>query len=228
MLKIDLNLVKEYKGVSFSERQLDLINESAKWLSAVVNHPDFDDQVKTFKYRTRRGRVKKGGFRKSNGLTNAGVLAKFKSGDDDFANQLANDSNVAGDRDIDIWLHPYNSGETGYVSKVGFTNKSTYATWINVLKLDAWLDDPRLKRVDQIALVIKNMVHEYCHNLGFQHRGNKVSHFNNGTVPYALGIIAEKVLKELMKEEAEIDVNKIAEVELAFPCENPAGDSLLK
>ncbi|MFY0592039.1 hypothetical protein [Roseivirga sp.] len=178
MLKVDLKIIESDEGVSFDETHIKLLKESASLLEKIINYSDlFEAKVKGTNLR----RPKR--FRKSNGLSRSEVYNVFMSGNDRFTEESSTDSNVHGDMDIDIWIHPYRTKP----GVVGYTTPSTHATWINLNKLDEWINNYGNKENLLRAQVAGNLAHEYCHNLGFKHGRGGSTRANKKTVPYYIG-----------------------------------------
>ncbi|OEK04680.1 hypothetical protein [Roseivirga misakiensis] len=178
MLKVDLKIVESDDGVSFDEAHIKLLKEGAVLLEKIVNDSDsFEKKV------TGKGLRRPKRFRRSNGLSRTEVYNVFMSGDDKFTEESSTDSNVQGDMDIDIWIHPYKTKP----GVVGYTTPSTHATWINLNKLYQWMNrynnQPNLLRAE----IAGNLAHEYCHNLGFRHGRGGSTRANRKTVPYFIG-----------------------------------------
>jgi hypothetical protein len=85
------------------------------------------------------------------------------------------------DGDIDIKIELYNNR---FSSAVGYTYPNTWKTWIN-LKFFGYFSD---------AEVAANIIHEYMHNLGFDHPFRETP-TRRHTVPYAIGNIIKDILE---------------------------------
>ena len=96
--------------------------------------------------------------------------------------------NKEADQDIDVYLTIYYS----FKSTVGYTYPSTWWTWIN-RKFFSSFDESE---------VAGNVVHEYMHNLGYDHNTAK----DHNSVPYATGYLVRDLIKEFEKEPVETTV----------------------
>lgn len=201
MLNIDLNIVPEYNGVSFNQGHIRLIHATAGALKQAINSEAFKQEVLGFSFKPRLGKPRYN-FNYNKGLSRKEIYSLIMSGNDRFVDQFPNDPNQLNDKDIDIWIHPY----IEHSNTVGYTNGKTYATWINLIILDKWIDNYGSTRNKLLGIMARNMMHEYCHNLGFDHKGNRPTYFNSGTVPYAIGDILNNIIAgQFINSEEEID-----------------------
>jgi hypothetical protein len=104
------------------------------------------------------------------GFSNEQIFDMFMSGSDKF--------NKEADSDIDLKITMYYS----IGRAIGYTLPSTFATWIN-RKFFSGMN---------IAEIAGNIIHEYFHNLGFDHR--RASDHNS--VPYAGGYLVRDMIIE--------------------------------
>lgn len=182
MLKVDLKLSKGERNVEFSEIHKKVILNGANLLIDVLNNPNFEVEVKNYTWKKSRGPLQE----RYNHTTDSRelVFKKIASGDDKFSSDDINNDRQIGDNDIDIHILPYKTN----VNIVGKTYPNNPKTWINLNNLDAKIRKYELDVVS--AFVAQNMIHEYCHNLGYGHKGNNPRKFNNKhSVPYAIGEI---------------------------------------
>lgn len=189
---VDIKFGKNRRLV-FKTSVRDRIMEATKVLEEVINHDLFKSRVKEFKWTDKVGK-EHANFHMSNGFTNEEILRMILSGKDKF--------NTTEDGDIDVFIHPYRANK----KKVGYTLTNTYKTWINL----KWLKSVPKSRPERIA---GNLLHEYCHNLGFSHdiNGKKVKHFEN-TVPYKCGKFVVElypIIKEIVSEPEESETTEI-------------------
>jgi hypothetical protein len=54
----------------------------------------------------------------------------------------------------------------------------------------------RFSKNADIASIAGNLVHEYCHSLGYKHKGDKVTTYNLQSVPYVLGYSCRDFLSQ--------------------------------
>lgn len=115
----------------------------------------------------------------TNGMSPARIYELFKSGKDKF--------NKESDQDIDVYITMYYS----WKRTIGYTNPSTWFTWVNRKFFSRFSE----------AEIAGNVIHEYFHNLGFDHK--KASDHNS--VPYAAGYLVRDMVKELLIGSGEIE-----------------------
>jgi hypothetical protein len=109
----------------------------------------------------------------TNGNTNKQIYNQLMSGADKF--------NKESDSDIDVYITLYYS----FRNTVGYTYPSTWWTWINRKFFSSF----------DFADVAGNVVHEYAHNLGYDHiRASDI-----WSVPYAIGYLVRDMIKEKIK-----------------------------
>lgn len=109
-------------------------------------------------------------FRETDNKSNKEIYDMFMSGKDAFNKEI--------DSDIDIYISMYYSAN----KVIGYTYPSTYKTWMN---------RKFFKKFD-VTEILGNLVHEYCHNLGF---GHNIRVGRSNTVPYRIGYIARDLGK---------------------------------
>lgn len=218
MPNIDLRIVNEHNGVEFKKHHIDLIKKSAALFERAINNKLFIEEVINFSYKPLLGK-RRNEFRQNNGLTRKQIYNLFICGNDKFINQSPDDQNEQNDKDIDVWIHPFSEKS----STIDFTNKSTYGTWININKLDNWLEIHHPDNTKYVySLLAGNIAHEYCHNLGFGHKNLMSSSQMRATVPYAIGIIVKTISSIINKEDEELLENFEAinlEVENKYACQ---------
>ncbi len=220
MIKFDLKFGIGEKNLEFSNQYKTLIENSCTLLIEVINTDIFKTKVLNYKWHHRR----KGEILNFNHTTSSreDVLKKLLSGDDKFVSEYKNDSNELGDNDIDIWIIPY------YTKRkiVGSTNPNTYKTWLNINYWNNRIVQNKVNPFLTMVELAENIVHEYCHNIGFGHRGNKPhKHYNRNSVPYAIGDIFNEVAFELKNDKlniplSELDSNNEFVIDCSFCTEN--------
>jgi hypothetical protein len=110
-------------------------------------------------------------FDQTNGDSNYAIYLKFMGGADRY--------NPKKDGDLDVYITMYYS----WGRAIGYTMPSTYFTWINRKFFSGF----------NHASIAGNVVHEYCHNLGYDHRRAS----DHDSVPYAIGYIVRDMIIEL-------------------------------
>lgn len=188
MINFDLKFGIGSGNLEFSDEYKYLITESCQILIEVVNSAEFQENVLNYEWHHKR-RGRKIGFNHTN-ASREEVLSKLLSGNDKFSDEFVDDHNEIDDGDIDIWIFPY------YAKKkiVGSTNPSTYRTWLNLNYWNRRIISNKVNPILTKIEIAENILHEYCHNLGFGHRGNKPhKYYNRHSVPYALGDIFNKI-----------------------------------
>jgi len=202
MVKFDLKFGTGENGLEFSPEYKTLIENSCKILVEVINSKVFEDKVLGYSWvHKRKGRINQ--FNHTF-VDRAKILQMIRSGDDNFIDEYSNDNNERGDMDIDIWIIPY----FGKRRVIGMTNPTTYKTWLN---LAYWNDRIMINKINPFYTkleIAENIIHEYCHNLGFNHKKNKKHKYNNiHSVPYAIGVIFYELALEKYKTELKINGN---------------------
>lgn len=133
----------------------------------IVNSPNFKMEVLNHQYRSYYG------------SRYFGRWGKFKDG---FIDSKDNNLQV---------YNKFMEGESGlwnvmveayYSSKnvIGYTYPSTQKVWVNI------------KYINQPKVLLGNLIHEQCHNLGYGH-SRSWSRSRKYSVPYGLGYIAGKL-----------------------------------
>jgi hypothetical protein len=107
----------------------------------------------------------------SEGLSNLEVYEKLMSGYDEISKES--------DRDIDVYAEMYYKNNR----VVGYTSPSTRKTYVNRKFFQNY----------DTADVACNLVHEYLHKVGFDHKSAK----EHSSVPYAIGYLVEGCIREL-------------------------------
>lgn len=109
-------------------------------------------------------------------LDNQGVYDLIMSGWDKFSQEA--------DKDLDVKATLYYKR---WSNAIGYTYPSTFATWLNTKYMVG-------SETAIVALIAGNIVHEYMHNLGFDHAFNW-NPTREHTVPYAIGYIVNRMVK---------------------------------
>ena len=173
-LKIDLHEI-----VNIKEKYRAAFVELMEDLKEVVNSDRFKKEV--INYFWNNNGIIQPTYWMSDSKSNKEVYEMFMSG----ATKL--DPNKDGD--IDLYLALYYS----YKGVIGYTKPSSSLNiWVNTKFFYS-----RLKTRKGNSQIIANIVHEYCHLLGFKHeffRCKKREH----SVPYAVGRIAGNIAYEML------------------------------
>lgn len=119
-----------------------------------------------------RRRIFNSEFLYTNGLSSLEIYNLFMSGKDQYS---------GADNDLDIKITIYYANNR----TVGYTYPNTNRTWIN----------RKFFQYYSIDKIVNNLVHEYCHNIGFTHPSSGYSQFN---VPYAIGNIAGELARHVL------------------------------
>ncbi len=122
------------------------------------------------------------------GLSNLEVYQKLISGYDEI--------NKEADKDIDVYVEMYYKNN----KVVGYTYPTTKKTFLN---------RKFFKNFDT-ADIACNLVHEYLHKVGFDHKSAK----EHSSIPYSVGYLAEECIRELWHNPGLYEV-KLIEEELA-------------
>ena len=191
-LKVDLQIGNGQPGEVFAAEHIRLLERAAEILELVVNSTLFHKEVLNYQWK-RRWQGWQTRFSHSDDSREE-VLEKLMAGSDQFTNRNSEDANEPGDSDIDVWVHPYRvSGNV-----IGYTLRSHYKTFLNLHYLDNLIRNMGTGDAAAIELA-ENQLHEYMHNVGYEHRGNRRNRFNNAhSVPYALGDLVGKVAEKLL------------------------------
>lgn len=164
--------------VGFSDAEKKVFMEKVvPLLEKVVNSDEFKERVLEYSYFGNKG------FVDNRGLARPAIYRRFISGADKF--------NTAEDQDLDLFLSIFYSRR----STIGYTYPSTFKTWVNRRFFSWWLKSDTGR-----CNIIGNIVHEYMHNLGFDHavRWNKL---RDHSVPYAYGNIAKEIALKKVKDD---------------------------
>ena len=165
---------------SFTEAEKAKLVQAVEMLGRVVNSQSFQNRM--INYNWSDSERKYAEFFMNNDLNNQQVLEKLLSGRDKFEN--------ADDQTVNLTLVP--SEDSNAIE--GFVRNNSPLVHINRLYLDGW----------HPVVVSGIILHEYCHNLGFEHdQGlfHSLVKEHIHTVPYALGFILYEVANEIFKDE---------------------------
>lgn len=109
------------------------------------------------------------------------IYRKFMSGDDLYESFKKYDREM----DVDVTIYLNRTTRT-----IGYTYPNTRRQWINSKFV-------KYNKLEGIKKIIMNVVHEYCHNMGYKHPRAWTKTRKN-SVPYYLGYAAGRVAAELM------------------------------
>ena len=188
MIQIDLKIGKGKRGIEFSLEQKQVITNAALVLQKVLNSSEFKDAILNYHWKhKRKGKVEKFNHTKH---SRKKIYNVIMSGNDKFSEEFKDDSNVIGDQDMDVWVHPFKVKP----SIVGATKKKTHKSWINMANLENRKLANEAAPFVTVIEIAMNLIHEYCHNLGYKHRGNRYDKHNNlYSVPYAVAEIVNQL-----------------------------------
>lgn len=168
MLRISLNSL-----VGGTAKQKEMYKRALGLLERAVNSQEFKNRVLNYNY-VNNG-VLINSFKNNQSKTNQQVYDLIMSGYDKY--------NKTKDGDIDISVELYFNRWSGVL---GYTYPSTIKTWVNT---KFWIDE---------SVIAGNCLHEYCHNVGFDH-AFKYNPTRKHSIPYALGFIASDIVKEYLE-----------------------------
>jgi len=217
MITFDLKFGTGYDDLEFSKDYRNLITEACQILIEIINTDEFKHIIRNYNWHHRRRGIIHG-FNHTN-TSRSEILSKLLSGNDEFIDEYEDDHNQINDKDIDIWIIPYH----GRKKVIGKTNPNTYKTWLNLNYWNTRIVQNKINPILTRIEIAENILHEYCHNLGFGHKGNKRNkHYNIHSVPYALGTEFNKIAIEKYKDNkaiakmCELDFENEFEVECSF------------
>lgn len=175
MLKVKVNNARD-----FSEKRKAKLDKAIALADKVVNSELFKQRILNFRYTYSSGRWwwKKWytvpAFRWNDGLSNQQVYNLVMSGKEHGSQA---DSEI--DVDITLVMARHNG-------VLGYTYPDTLRTWIY-----SWFFDSA-----DLSEIVGNIVHEWCHKVGFDHEYNRTS-LRQYTVPYGIGYIAEEIAERI-------------------------------
>lgn len=167
--------------VNFSEENRVLFEQLMLVCADVVSSEDFKERVLNYSWTSsykkwfKRYYTTHDTFAWNKGMANEQVYNLFMTGADKF--------NPEKDGDLDLYLTLYYSRN----NVIGYTYPNTFWTWANT---KYFLNN--LKTSRGRSYIIGNIVHEYMHNVGFDH-AYRSTYDRPYTVPYAFGNIAGQV-----------------------------------
>ena len=173
MTNINLNLGQGENGEEFSEKQKELIKKSASALQNIINLEKFKNRIRTFSFDPRFGK-KKYYFRMSQNKNRNEILNLLLSGEDIYSEA---------DQELDYIILPYKTKPSVHA----YTTSGSSNIYLNQNYIEYYINNYFENKI--IAALSNTLIHEYLHNLGFKHRGNKPTKYNKTTVPYAIGNI---------------------------------------
>ena len=147
---------------NFTEKELAKLTLAIPLIQKVVNSPAFKEEILFFKFKNEFK------FFDTN-LSNARVFSTFMGG------RQYNETEDDYELDIDLTIY-----HSRWSSTVGYTYPNTVRTWVNRKFFSSY----------GLAEIAGNVVHEYCHKLGFEHSVQPTPS-RKYSVPYAVGNIVE-------------------------------------
>ena len=177
MTTIQLQFVAR-KGMEFDESQRKFLEEVSKSAQAQLNSNAFERGVIFFKHKT--GRRWHKGYKLNKGKTTHEIFTLLMSGKDPFDSE---------DKILNIHLNPYYKKSVGKHART-FSRRRSIG--INVTYLNYCRD----KASDGDARMSGTLLHEYIHLLGFRHFTQKGKPKDMPTVPWGIGNLMRKLVKE--------------------------------
>lgn len=157
----------------FTQNLKELILHSSQLLDHAIHSESFRESVINYNWEDDQGR-KYHRFHMSHNLRNSVVYNRIVSGKDIF------EKTQKPDGILDFELFPFLSRP----SHKAYTKPNSKRIFINV----SWA-----KNSNELG-ILGNLIHEYCHNLGFGHsRNGKLVKYYTHTVPYAISRLAMSV-----------------------------------
>jgi hypothetical protein len=153
----------------FSLVQIAKHDQACRLLEYVLNSVEFYEELMKREMEWR--------YRKVDGslinYTNKELYDLIMTGSDQF--------NVEPDGDIDVSVELYYKNN----KVIGYTNDRTIWTWLNEKFFNSF----------SLAEIAMNLIHEYLHKLGFDHRNAK----HHSSVPYSIGYLVRDLIKSVEK-----------------------------
>ncbi len=208
MTRIQLNFKEDEEHPSFSEQEKSAIEAAAKDLQRVVNSEAFRLGVVRYSFKPKVGR-RKYYFRMNKGKSRQEIYKMLITGQDNYETKR--------DYTLNFLVKPFERKFDAQGGTAGFTRPDTQFIFLNKAYLTYYIHNyPSAVYLPSFA---GTLLHEYCHNLGFSHRGNRSSAYNQKTVPYAVGNLVVKLLREIQEEEFEFTEEVVANLEEKFSLE---------
>lgn len=164
----EANLEVDVTLKDFNTAQAEKMNKALDRLLIVINSKEFKNRVLDHTYQNKKM------FVDNNGLSNLEIYEKIMLG----AEELNPPENQQ--IDLNITLYYANNGTVGY-------------TYPDVNRI--WVNDKFFAGYTY-AKVAENVVHEWCHKLGFTHDFNRTNR-RNFSVPYAIGTIVQNLIEDM-------------------------------
>lgn len=181
MTTIQISFERGNNNKEFNSDQKDFLLQTAQILSNAINSDKFKKDVENFSYLTRLRR-RKSHFRMNNGYSRKQIYMLILSGKDNFEKE---EDNV-----INFILRPYKEA----LKYHAYTNPSSKDIYINKTYIKYCINLE--KKTKAFSKMADTLIHEYMHNLGFNHKTNKPSKYNNSTVPWAIGTIVKTIIRK--------------------------------
>ena len=149
----------------FDQTEFDKLIQAKKLIEVVINSEEFKTAVLNFSY---NGATE---FVQNNGMTNQQIYDYLMTGAEMYPNQ------TPADHLMDFDLELYTSSWFGR-GTLGYTDVNTKTIHMNTRFYDK-------AAVNGVAM---NLVHEWCHKMGFDHDSNRTAR-RDYSVPYAIGYV---------------------------------------
>jgi hypothetical protein len=180
-VKSDANYVEPYmvptqrltvvgeKLTGFNSTAMTRVTKAFKLIEQVVNSEEFKERILNFK-NTKGVRA----FASNNGMTNEQIYETFMAGRETLLQDTPGEMN--------FYLRVYNAW---WSRVIGYTSADTNTISMN------W----KFHKNYTAANMTGNLVHEWVHKIGFDHR----SAGEHDSAPYAIGYIVEEMARKLSK-----------------------------
>lgn len=162
-------------GEEFTEKQESFFNIIKSKIIKAINSDQFRKDVESYSFKPKIGR-RKYYYRMNRGYSRKKIFDLLISGKDNFGKT---------DFELDIILKPY----TDDIKYHAMTYDNSQSIYINTKYIDKCLSN----KEKYIPRMSNTLIHEYLHNMGFRHKTNKPSDYNDTTVPWAIGKIVENL-----------------------------------
>jgi len=177
-VKLQFGLGKD--GKEFSVTQKSYLKNVVEILELALNTEDFRKEVTKYSFKTKIG-IRRYYFRMNKGYSRKEIFELIMAGRDIF--EIEEDT-------IDLLISPYKKEKKYHA----YTKPSIKEIYLNTTYLDYCVDHSN--RIKALSRVANTLLHEYIHNLGFGHKTNKPSDYNDTTVPYAVGTIIKMIIRK--------------------------------
>ena len=166
--------VNIHRTDQFKAKDKGILTEAKNLIEAAINSEAFRNRVLNFTYQGKKE------FVQNNGMTNQQIYDYLMSG----AEKLPAPS--APNHVMDLSLALYAPGIFDDKTVIGYTSEDDPIIHIN----------RRIYRDSDPSDIADNLVHEWCHKMGFDH-DFEVTERRNYSVPYGIGYIIDDLVQKL-------------------------------